>query len=199
MDHDESGAATKAKKPRNWWKIGFFVALFAFEVTREIAVMASDKEVQPNSNFYMTVLDDLVTAEGSWKRLDGGEKLMTSAVNIECWRSKGTCIEAYSNTMDGYVYAPIVDTFDATFGPDAVTYENDLPDCAKYSVRMDFKLKKVFAVRDRKENPSNPNCAKLEKRIEMQLASGYEYHNPADGHFVPVVSILATVIRAFDK
>jgi hypothetical protein len=66
-----------------------------------------------------------------------------------------------------YVYTPEIDWFDAQFSGDAVSYENDRPDCARYSVRLDLKMQKVFAVRDRKENLSNANCANLEPRIEM--------------------------------
>jgi hypothetical protein len=53
-----------------------------------------------------------------------------------------------------YVYAPQLDWFDATFAADAVTYENNVPECARYSVRIDLKLSKAFAVRERKTAPS---------------------------------------------
>lgn len=93
-----------------------------------------------------------------------------------------------------YVYAPEIDWFDARFSPDAVSYENDRPDCARYSVRLDLKMQKVFAVRDRKENPSNPNCANLERRIEMQLGDGFESsRSQLGGHFVPIIGAIAAL------
>jgi len=57
----------------------------------------------------------------------------------------------------------------------------------------DIALAEVAAtVRDRKENPSNPNCANLERRIEMQLGDGFESSRTAlDGHFVPIIGAIA--------
>lgn len=96
--------------------------------------------------------------------------------------------------MTKFIYAPTIDRFDASFESDAVTYENDIPDCATYSVRIDFKLNKVMAVRVRKDNPKNPNCANLEARVETQLGDGYESIDPAKGHFVPIFSLFRTLI-----
>src|SRR3546814_16654116 len=48
---------------------------------------------------------------------------------------------------------------------DAVTYENDNPDCARYHVRIDLGLKQVFAVRERKDRRSE------ERRVGKECVS----------------------------
>lgn len=51
---------------------------------------------------------------------------------------------------------PTVVRFDARCSLEAVSYENGNPDCARYSVRIDLRLKKVIAVRDRKDGRKLP-------------------------------------------
>lgn len=181
--------ATPARRQRNWWKMAFFVMLLMFELAREWAVIASAEVAQPNAPASLFSYSGYTIAEGRWRRLDGGSPIVPSTVAIDCRREHGRCIEATTTISDRYVYAPKLDWFDATFSQDAITYENDVPDCARYSVRLDLKLKKVFAVRERKDNPSNPTCAKLEPQIEMHLSDGHEGdRNPLEGHFVPLFS-----------
>lgn len=99
---------------------------------------------------------------------------------------------------DGFVYAPELDWFDAEFAPDAVSYVNDVPNCVRYAVRLDLKMEKVIAVRDRKPSPTDARCSNMEQRIEMQLGDGYEPGKPAlDGHFVPLFSIIAAMAKLF--
>lgn len=184
----------RPKSRRNWWKIAFFIALLAFELTREIAVLESAQGAQPNTNSHLFSYGGYVRTQGSWKRIDGGGALVPGTVTIECQRETGRCLEASVMVSKQYVYAPEIDWFDARFSPDAVSYENDRPDCARYSVRLDLKMQKVFAVRDRKENPSNPNCANLERRIEMQLGDGFESsRSQLGGHFVPIIGAIAAL------
>lgn len=192
---EEQAHSAKRKRPRNWWKAAFFVALIGFEITRELLVITSDERVQSNASFQLFHGSSLVVAEGTWERMDGGGPLTTTATRIECWKEDAQCIEAYSHASDMFLYPPTIDRFDAKFGPEAVTYENDIPDCATYSVRMDFKLNKVMAVRVRKENPKNSGCANLEPRIETQLADGYKSKNPTTGHFVPFFSLFYSLIN----
>lgn len=181
----------QTKPRRNWWKISFFIALLAFELTREFAVLASAQGAQPNTAAHLFSYDGYTRAQGSWKRIDGGGALTPGTVTIECQRETGRCLEASVMVSGKYVYAPEFNWFDARFSPDSVSYENDIPDCAHYSVRLDLKMKKVFAVRDRKENPANLNCANLEPRIEMQLGNGYESRGDmTDGHFVPIIKAI---------
>lgn len=194
----ESGTETKPKRVRNWWKAAFFVMLLVFEVTREIAVIASYSEAKPNAYFHLFTYGGYTEAEGSWKRIDGGGKLMPTAVKIECNKSQGQCLEAYSNANGGFFYAPKIVRFDARFTPDLITYENSDPDCATYTVRVDLTLKKVLAVRARKPNPINDQCKMLEERIEMQLADSYEYQNPGEGHFLPVLNTISMIFRTLD-
>ena len=120
--------------------------------------------------------------------------LVPTVVTIECERVTGSNLEASANRTDRYVYAPELDKFDASFAADSVTYGNNVPDCARYSVRIDLKMEKVFAVRERKSNLGNPRCSSLEPRVEMQLSDGYDLGNdPLEGPFVPILRILASL------
>lgn len=180
------------KSRRNWWKIAFFVLLVAFELTRELAVVSSKPQAHPNSNADVYSYEALgfVSAEGTWKRIDGGGKLVPGTTKIECWRKRGECIEAHTMIYENSVFAPDLSYFPAKFTADAVTYENDAPLCARYAVRVDLSLKKAFATRERKDRPEDPDCAKLEKRLEMQLADGYEYDDKMGDSFLPIFSLL---------
>lgn len=183
---------------RNWWKVAFFVALIAFEFAREIAVLASAEGARPSVTSHFFHMEGFTSAKGSWKRIDGGGSLLPTTVTIECRENTGQCIEASVTMIDQFVYAPELDWFDAQFANDTVSYENDVPDCARYSVRIDMKMEKVFAVRDRKENPTNPNCTKIERRIEMQLGNSSDTWNKSrEGHFVPLISAIAAIIEVF--
>lgn len=193
-DAGDSANGVSPKPHRNWWKAAFFVVLLAFELTREIAVLGAAEGARPNTNAHLFSYGGYVRAQGSWKRIDGGGALVPGTATIECQRETGRCLEASVRVSEQYVYAPEIDWFDARFSQDAVSYENDQPDCARYSVRLDLKMQKVFAVRDRKENPSNPNCANLERRIEMQLGDGFEpSRTTLDGHFVPIFRAIAAL------
>lgn len=179
---------------RNWWKAGFFIALGCFELTRELLILNEAQGATPNTTAHVFSYDGYVNVEGSWKRIDGGGSLVPSTVTIECRRETGQCLEASVMIHDEYVYAPDLSYFKATFTPGTVSYINDLPGCAKYSVRIDLEMRKAFAVRQRKPNSTNKNCKLLENRIEMQIADGYDthmdQHDPLKGHFVPIIKLL---------
>ena len=188
IDQQES---TPPQARRNWWKLAFFIMLFVFESIREVAVLGFAQGAIPNSKATLFNLDGYAHAKGTWRRIDGGEPLGQTAVSIECRRETGQCLEALTRMDEQYVYAPQLDWFDAEFSSQSISYENDRPDCARYSVRLDLRMSKVFAVRDRKENPSNPNCSMMERRIEMQLSDGYEPNCDAvKGHFLPILRII---------
>ncbi|NML04248.1 hypothetical protein [Sphingomonas sp. G-3-2-10] len=180
----------------NWWKIGFFIALFLFECAREWAVIEAFEPPKIASIARVDRYDTFVTASGQWQRLDGGSDMLPGSTKIECWQDQGKCYEISYMFMNGYVGEPNLDVFDAKFSDDAVTYENDAPQCAHYSVRIDLNLKKVIATRDRKAKPSNEMCAKLEPRIEMTLGEGRHDYRPDQEHFVPVVWLLVRLMDA---
>lgn len=190
--NDSSKPAVK----RNWWKLGFFVCLVLFELVREFAVVAGATGARPSVMALLYSSDGYVRAQGSWKRIDGGDQLIPTVVTIECDRQTGVCLEVSANINDNYVSAPEIDRFNATFADNSVTYENDNPDCARYAVRMDLVMKKVFSVRERKENRKNPNCKLLESRIEMQLSDGLDLQrDPLKGHFVPMLQLLSYIAK----
>lgn len=177
---------------RNWWKVGFFTMLVLFECAREIAVLESDASPRVATSAYVGSIQGYTSAKGRWVRIDGGSQLVPGATSITCYRDKGFCIEATATMFDGYVNEPSVDTIRATFSPDAVTYENDNPQCARYNVRIDLNLKKVFAVRHRKPNPPSGLCQNMERRIEMTLGDGYQEADSHIGeHFLPIIQAVA--------
>lgn len=179
---------------RNWWKIGFFVMLFLFEAAREWAVAVSSEPPKISTSLFVNRVNTLVSATGRWKRIDDGSKLIPGSVRITCWQNEARCYETGYNVLNGYAGTPSLDIFDATFSDEAVTYSNDVPDCARYSVRIDLELEKVFATRVRKDNPDNPNCSALEKRVEMTLGDGFEYDDPFEKHFLPLLWIFKTAL-----
>lgn len=182
----------------NWWKIGFFIMLVLFELAREWAVLASYPEPKIATSAYVGSFGGFTSAKGRWIRLDGGSSIVPTAVNIECSEERRECLEVTAHSNDGYLSEPNVDRFDASFTSDAVSYKNDDPDCASYSVRIDLNLKKVIAVRIRKENPTNDMCAGLERRVEMTLGDGYQSSDkPTTGHFVPLIDVLILVLQVF--
>lgn len=179
----------------NWWKLAFFVALFAFEAAREAAVISIANDAMPNGSASVFRHDGYVAASGTWKRIDGGSKLSPVVVTLDCREETGNCIEATTGMSERYVYPPDITVHDATFTADAVTFVNDVPDCARYTVRIDTELKKAFAIRQRKQNPANPRCRDIEERIEMQLADGFELNRAKyDDHFLPLLRVAKAAI-----
>jgi hypothetical protein len=139
-----------------------------------------------------------VQATGSWKRIDKDEALTPTTVTIQCSAERKQCIEAYVHLNDLLVSAPDVSTFDATFTPQAVSYENNNAVCAGYSVRIDLKMEKVFALRARKmpgdKRLNGFDCERLEPRVEMQLADGWRAYQPkSDWKKAPLVFGMLTL------
>lgn len=194
------GPATDGKSSkRNWWKIGFFIAVFAFELMRELFVIQAAEGARPNAMAIVHGDDDYAEAQGSWMRLDGGSALVPGVVRISCRAATAECVEVSVTVNERYVHAPDISRFAATFGPGTVSYTNDVPDCATYTVRIDLKMEKAFAVRQKRPDASGP-CALLERRIEMQLVDGHalsENIDPLEGHFVPIVRLVRSAFDAF--
>lgn len=184
----------------NWWMLAFLVSLLAFEIMRELLVIATN-EPKVGDNLVIHGNDSLgyASARGQWVRSDGGSPILPGTVTIDCFKQENMCIEASSTYMPNSRSAPIfVETFKPTeFDASGVTYENDEPGCAKYTVRIDLAQKRVLATRTRKANSSMPNCAKLEERVAMELGSGFDQINSnwMSNHFLPVFN----TIRAFNK
>ena len=185
---------TAGGRGRNWWKVAFLVLLVVWEATREAAVIGFNGEpkiaVLPGVYQY----GNFVSAEGRWTRIDAGSPMTPGATIIHCRSDQGTCQEVTTSINNGYVSKPELDVYPATFTTDQVSYTNDDPDCARYSVRIDLKLRKVFAVRERKNDVST-QCSSLERRIEMTLGSGYQHDDKYfSRHFLPLVWLLTSVI-----
>lgn len=188
----------KAKPIHNWWKVGFFVMLFLFEMAREWAVIATYAPPKFSVSKHIGRVQTLVSATGRWRRTDGGSDLIPGAVRITCWEDRGVCHEISYNILNGNAGTPDMSTYDAKFTGDRVTYENDVPTCARYQVTIDLNVERVFALRQRKADATDPACESLERRVEMELADGWEPYNPPREHFVPLVWLLRLVIHLFD-
>ena len=183
---------------RNWWKAAFFVALLAFEVAREFAVIANASGAVPSTSASVDHYGSFTFAEGTWKRIDGGEPLEPGTVTINCDQELQRCDHAWVGIREKYVSAPELNWYNAKFEPESISYENLSAICVKYTIRIDLKLKKVFSVRERKLNTSEPRCNNLENRIEMQLSDGLGIEDkPQKGHFVPLIDLAAAFFGLF--
>lgn len=187
-------------KRRNWWKVGFFVMLIAFELARELVVVNAAEGAIPSAGKYVSTYGNLLTATGSWQRSDGGSPIVSSTVKIDCFRDTSLCIEAQTTSNEKYFHVPSIDIFPATFSGTSVSYTNDNPDCARYSVLIDAKTERAIATRERKENPKNDFCKKLEKRIAMELGSSWDRPStdPTKEHFVPLLQLVLSLVKLFD-
>jgi hypothetical protein len=188
----------KAKPIRNWWKVGFFVMLFLFEFAREWAVLSTYAPPKFSVSKHIGRVETLVSATGRWRRTDGGSALIPGAVRITCWEDRGVCHEISYNIFNGYAGTPDMSTFEAKFTGDRVTYENDVPACARYQVTIDLNVERAFALRERKSDTVDSGCRSLERRVEMELGDGWDTNSPTKGHFVPLFSIVRAGFEFFD-
>lgn len=182
----------------NWWKSGFFAALLAFEVTRELLVMAEGTPAMPMVSASVFHSGSWTAAEGRWRRIDNKGDLVPALIRIECDQDKGECTEISVLIHDNAVWSPNMDTFKAQFAPDAITYENVSPVCTHYAIRIDLRLQKVIGVRERTADKSEL-CRNMEGRIEMQLGDGWDLNRDATkGHFVPLLSLIKGTLQVLD-
>lgn len=186
----------------NWWKIGFFVALLAFEGAREIAVVASDGP--PNfalsqASAYRSPDGGFVKAEGRWQRTDGGEAMVPAVISIECWRERGSCVMATTTAHDGYVFMPDIRQRDAVFTETGAEFTDDWPECQKLFVRIDAVHKVTTAIRSSKPS-EDPMCKGGEAQIQMRLGGfdAKERRAWQNKHFVPLLRILRSVVGLFE-
>lgn len=181
--------------------VAFFIAMLAFEVARESAVVAANAPIVGSGVFVSGSAElGYADAKGQWIRSDEGSPIVPTSVAIRCSRDSNTCIEATTTTFGtAKTMSTEIDVFEQPdFTKDAVTYTNDLPTCATYRVRIDFVQERVTATRTRKTSPTDPRCAGMEERITMELKDGFEAIHGApwmDGYFLPIFNSL----RAFNR
>lgn len=183
----------------NWWKWAFFATLLAFEIARELAVLAADQSASITALKNITHINGYVSASGRWWRVDGHGALVPGTVTIECRPETAECVEASVMVMNG-VMPPTMDVFKAKWHETSVSYVNENPDCARYSVRIDWKEDRATATRVRKENPANPNCKMLEPKLDMELGDGYNSNENTDEsakHFVPIIQAMTALTKWF--
>jgi hypothetical protein len=187
----------------NWWKWAFFAALVAFEGAREVAVIEANEPTRGATVADVFRFGGFVSAQGQWNRIDDGEGLLPTVVKIQCQAERGECLVVDMLLGDSrYVTAPDISQYPATFSADAVSFQDDSPSCVTYNYRIDLKLKKVFAVREKKQKPTEPvlpnGCDKLERRIEMTLGNGSIEPVSLEGHFLPLLSGIAWLFDRSD-
>lgn len=179
--------------------VALVISLIAFEIAREGWVIAENRPVSTGT-FSLTgsASEGFVIANGTWKRSDGGARIVPGVTEIRCVKPMNLCIEATSIVPSGSNFMSMnVDLFIVSeFSDTAVTYRNDIPQCATYSVRIDLAQKRVTATRDRRPDPELESCKLMEPRVAMELRDGYEGLTDAkwmDDHFLPLVKM----VRAF--
>jgi hypothetical protein len=187
----------KSWRTWNWWKIAFFVVLFAFEITRELYVIELSQPTNLAAIKVVSHFGDITHAEGKWVRNDEGDRLSPMLVSIDCNRAEGTCIEASTRVFPGgYVATPTVETYAAQFGADTIEYQNKGV-CTNYSVRIDLKAQEAYQTRTRTGDQS-ATCAPYEARLSARLGSGWDdLKPPFDGHFVPIMSMTKVIVDLF--
>lgn len=193
--------AARPKRKRNWWKYGCIAALVLFEGAREVAVLNAAEPVHISAIKSIFNINGYVTARGRWWRTDGNGTLVPGVVAIDCNPETRECIEASAAVFNDSLMAPEIDRFPARWDETAVSYVNDLPDCARYSVRIDWKEERAIATRVRKDNPKNENCKMLEPKLEMELGDGFrvdEGKDEMDKHFVPLLKGLVGLLNLFN-
>ncbi len=187
----------------NWWKWGCILSLLAFEGAREIIVM-QDKRARFHPTSQIFTLEGYTVAKGQWLRTDGGEALAPQLVKFQCDESRKECIGAGAMDFDGTVMHPEIDIFTATFSDGIISFTDDAPVCVFTHYRIDTKLEKAFAVREKRKNPEKPllgSCDNMENRVEMTLGSSLDLpeRSPTEGHFVPIASVLFWMFHSPQK
>jgi hypothetical protein len=178
----------------NWWKIGFFVMLFVFEVTREMAVQAGDPYPGvPFNDIQRSPDGSLVTAEGQWERIrvagDLGDGLIPTAVRIQCWRDIEACLVATEDSAPGQaIMLPFIDRLPATFTPSAVELTDDSAMCVTWRYRIDTVRKVTVGVGTSRQSQL-PSCRGIEERTETHLIgwSNANFEAWQHRHFLPVM------------
>jgi len=182
----------------NWWKIGFFVALFAFEITREIAVVASYESAMVGPSIATTYRSPdgaFVTAEGRWEHPETDERGIPAAVTIQCRREIHQCVIASEIVMFArFVPTPDVGTYDATFTDTGAEFLAD-GICTALFVRVDAVHNMTMAVNTPKPNATG--CPNDNHRVLLRLGgfSAREYEEERGGHFIPLIDAIGGVLR----
>jgi hypothetical protein len=185
---------------RNWWKIGFFVALFAFEVAREVAVLGANAKAEPNVSFNLFRFQEYTSAAGVWRRTDDGGTMSPAIIALECNQAKGSCTMVDVGMNERSVFTPNISNFDAKFEPDSIAFVDDSATCVTLNFRIDLRLKKVNAIREAKtDQAKNQMCREMEKRIDLTLGDSPLRSGEAkdNNHFLPVFDLLKLVFSVF--
>lgn len=196
-----ANAEPRLRRGWNWWKIGFFTALIALELAREAAVVAANDAPTTLISKFVYGGGDYVSAEGRWRRTDGGDPLTPGLVKIECERSSAACHVIEVLVPEGAVWPPEMNEYPARFSNDGVAYSWNAG-CVQYDVRIDTNTKQVVGVRrllPPKQQSAASDCSYvLDERIEMVLADGYgaefeDYDLPED-RWLPLLRLLRWIL-----
>lgn len=183
----------------NWWKLGFFIALLAFEIARETAVVAianSEALPKPAVRKLVSQAENDIYAEGSWRRTDGGDPIFPNIVTITCSRERSTCRVSEVVITDDRVSPPTITTVPAQFDGGSVRYEMR-GGCVHYFVNIDSAIGSATSIRTLLPNDEQTpiiDCDFAEERIEMELADGYDRSEGSndglpEGFFLPLMRL----------
>ena len=219
-------SAQVASKPgsRNWWKIGFFLALFAFELVREVAVVSAASHAHPEASGrgILNVTSDArqrgnewVRARGAWKRIDAKvavisppsgiwdpiyaeSKIIPGITTIECHKEMNKCFVSSVEIHRDIVSYPKIGIYESKFTERYVTYTDYSPLCYNYIIKIEFNSDKISAFGHRK-NFENSDCAQVLEEVRLAFFQGeVSGGGGPDGHFVPIISTAATIVSALE-
>lgn len=181
----------------NYWKIMFFIAIIAFEIAREMAVLFAYEPAKPNVYKSVYSVDGYIGAKGTWVRSGNGSPITPNAVTISCIKELSECVVATVNSFNKSYFAPDIQTFDAKFYPDGASYINDRPLCTTIKVYINTSQERVIASRIRKSGPlPKEECEdEMESEVNMELSNPPISHLDFDGHFVPLLNILRYTLK----
>ncbi|WP_430414143.1 hypothetical protein [Parasphingorhabdus sp.] len=170
--------------------------MLILELTRELLVLASSQ--QPSLLVMKSIWqsENLVMAEGRWRRTDGGDRLIPNMVNIECDRRKGTCLVVDVTLSKQSVMPPEASFYSANFTENGATYSYTT-NCVVYDVTIDARADhatQIRRMREKSEQTPLTTCGVIDDRIEMALTSGWDSDlgdNELPEGFYPIVRLLS--------
>ena len=189
---------------RNWWKYGFFVALIACEVLRELLVMTIHQQpIGPIMSVH-GFPGVYVSAEGAWIRPGSTDQLGPHAVKIVCDAESQLCTETQADIDGNAWYGPYLFLNSNTYpveewADDSVTYVKDDATCVRYFTRIDLAQKRVTSTRTIRPNKArDQSCSFLDAEMQLELSDGLTHSSLTQRPLPPLLAFITKVMGAFD-
>lgn len=203
------------KKTFNWWKLGFFLALFAFEFVREMFVfntipkhpqiltMPSKPKIYSGAGYSQAFTD------GEWSKSSDDsdfDKLFKTFSNIECMRETGECTEQNVIVITneaGYVSLSLEsDSYKIDSFTDREVVYSGSSECYTYKVSINVALETTTAIKERTPLNTLPQCASTPARRVYTMS--YENALPKiltikdTEAFLPIFRTINYLVDLFD-